>query len=73
MKTIKPNQDFKHGRKTYKKNRKYEVSEEDAEYFEACGWVGDADKTVVKRGVRADGSEWLDIHDAVIGHSSEVN
>lgn len=73
MSQIKPNQDFKHGRKTYKKGRKYEVSEEDGEYFANCGWVGDPGATIVKRGTRPDGTEWLDIHDAVIGHSSEVN
>lgn len=63
--TIKPNQDFKHGRKTYKKGRKYEVSDEDAKYFASCGWVGD---------VIATGQEQsLKIDDVMLGHTSEVN
>lgn len=65
MKTIKPNQDFKHGRKSYKKNRKYKVDEEDAEYFAACGWIGEQIETGKVQS--------LDIHDMTLGHSSEVN
>lgn len=65
MKTIKPNQEFKHGRKTYKKNRKYEVSPEDAEYFEACGWVGEQP---VSSAVHT-----LDIHDSTLGHEAEFS
>lgn len=66
MKTIKPNQEFKHGPKTYKKNRKYEVSPEDAEYFEACGWVGEQPAETGKE-------QTLDIQDTYLGHSAEVN
>lgn len=65
MKTIKPNQDFKHGKKTYKKGRKYEVSEEDAEYFESTGWTGET--------VSAGKTHSLDVQDLTLGHSSEVN
>jgi hypothetical protein len=61
---IKPNQDFKHGRKTYKKGRKYEVEAEAADYFELCGWVGDGGSS---------GDQSLDIQDIQLGHSSEVN
>ena len=62
--TIKPNQDFKHGKKNYKKGRKYEVSDEDAKYFEACGWVGEQ--------VAGEPAS-LKIQDMMLGHSSEVN
>lgn len=63
--TIKPNQDFRHGKKNYKKGRKYEASDEDAEYFQACGWVGEQPETGKEHS--------LDVHSGVIGHSSEVN
>jgi hypothetical protein len=61
---IKPNQDFKHDRKTYKKGRKYEVEAEDADYFIQAGWVGDGSST---------GDQSLDIQDVQLGHSSGVN
>lgn len=62
---IVPNQDFKHGEYSYSKGTEYEVDDEDAEYFTACGWVGDQPKT--------GNQHFLDVHDGVIGHSSEVN
>lgn len=65
MSQIKPNQDFKHDRKTYKKGRKYEVSEEDGEYFANCGWTGEAGEVSKAHS--------LDIQDMTLGHSSEVN
>lgn len=65
MSEIKPNQDFKHDKKTYKKGRKYEVSPEDAEYFQECGWVGERLETGK--------THLLDVQDMQLGHSSEVN
>lgn len=62
---IKPNQTFKHGPKTFEKDKHYSVSEEDALYFKTNGWLGDL---VGKRGKGAS----LDIHDSQLGHSSEV-
>lgn len=61
---IVPNQDFKHDR-LYEKGKEYDVSEEDAEYFEAAGWVGERPET--------GNHHFLEVHDGVIGHSSEVN
>lgn len=64
MRTIKPNQDFKHGKKTYRKGRKYQATEEDAKYFESVGWVGEI----------VEGKEQsLKIDDVMLGHTSEVN
>lgn len=61
---IVPNQDFKHDR-LYEKGKEYDVSEEDAEYFESAGWVGEQSEI---------GKEHLlDVHSGVIGHSSMVN
>lgn len=64
MKTIVPNQEFKHGRETYEKGKSYEVSDEEAYYFTANGWVGPEPET---------GKEHtLDIHDVTSGHEAEV-
>lgn len=65
MITIVPNQTFKHGPRTYEEGEAYEVSEEDAEYFEAAGWTGDALPT--------NGEVNLEIFDVMLGHSAEVN
>ena len=62
-KEIKPNQDFKHGKKAYKKGRKYEVSSEDAAYFESAGWVGEE---------MPSRSQSLEVHDGKLGQISEV-
>lgn len=63
--TIKPNQDFRHEGKSYKKGRKYEVSDENGKYFQSCGWVGEQPETGKEHS--------LDVHDVMLGHSSEVN
>jgi len=63
MKII-PNQDFKHGGQAFVEGEEYEVSDEEAEYFEACGWVGER---------TAGESVTLDVQDMMLGHSSEVN
>lgn len=41
------------------------MSQEDAKYFEACGFVG----VVAETGKE----QTLEVHSGVIGHSSEVN
>jgi hypothetical protein len=66
MKTreIKPNQDFKHEKKTFKKGRKYEVSLEDAKYFTSAGWVGEPTEGKAQS---------LEIQDIYEGHEAEVN
>lgn len=61
---VKPNQDFKHNRKMYKKGRSYEVSSEDADYFASVGWVGQPAETGKEQS--------LEIHDGVLGQKSEV-
>lgn len=61
---IVPNQDFKHDR-LYEEGKEYDVSEEDAEYFQSAGWVGDKPETGIEQS--------LDIHDGILGHLSEVN
>lgn len=63
--TIVPNQTFKHAAKTYEEGESYEVSIEDAEYFEAAGWIGERAETSK--------AQTLDIHDVMLGHSAEVN
>lgn len=65
MEPIKPNQDFKDEKKTYKKGRKYQVPREKAEYFAACGWVGEQP---VSSAVHT-----LDIHDSTLGHEAEFS
>lgn len=65
LKTITPNQAFKDGNKTYEKGESYDVAEEDAEYFEAAGWVGERAETGKE--------QFLDIHDVMLGHTAEVN
>lgn len=45
MKTIKPNQDFKHGRQLFQEGQEYEVSDEDAAYFTEERWVGEQPDT----------------------------
>lgn len=64
MKTIVPNQDFKHGRETYKKGEPYEVEDGEAFYFQQCGWVGD--------GQSSGDAATLDIQDVTSGHKAEV-
>lgn len=64
MKII-PNQDFKDNGETYLKGQEYEVPAEDAEYFTACGWVGERTETT--------GDVSLDIQDGQLGHTAEVN
>lgn len=64
MPKIIPNQAFKHGLKTYSPEVEYEVSKEDAEYFERNGWVGE--KLVNPAAVD------LDVHASFLGHASEV-
>jgi hypothetical protein len=64
MPTITPNQPFKHGVRTYESGEKYEVSDEDAEYFKGAGWVGE----------RAAGEgATLEVDNLQLGHSAEVN
>ena len=64
MRTIIPNQLFKHGTETYEAGKSYEVSDEDAHYFEMVGWAGPE---------AAGGNDHtLDIHDGQLGHKSEV-
>lgn len=61
---IVPNQTFKHEGEVYVEGEEYDVSEEDAEYFIEAGWVGE----------RAEqSSHFLEVHNGVIGHNSEVN
>lgn len=62
---IKPNQDFKHGKKTYKKGRSYEVSDDDGKYFLSAGWVGEPTESGKEQS--------LEVHSGKIGHSAEVN
>jgi hypothetical protein len=62
--TITPNQDFKDRANSYEKGQEYDVSEEDVEYFESCGWIGEQ---------AAGEPASLDIQDIELGHSSEVN
>lgn len=64
MMTIVPNQDFKHGARTYLSGQEYDVPTQDAEYFVGCGWVGDTIES---------GEVTLEIQDGRLGHSSEVN
>lgn len=66
MRTIVPNQTFKHGLETYVEGQSYEVSYEDAEYFEDAGWIGEG-------GSQTNGGLHLDIQDVMLGHSAEVN
>ena len=66
-KTITPNQDFKHGRETYKKGKPYQVSEGEAYYFQQCGWLSDS--PAKKSGKK---STTLEIHDTEHGHEAEV-
>lgn len=61
---IKPNQEFKHEKKTYKKGRSYEVSDDDAKHFISAGWVGESGE--------AGKEQSLEIHSGVLGQSSEV-
>lgn len=65
MPTIVPNQNFKHGTKSYVKDESYEVSEGEAYYFTQVGWVGGeanpANETVT-----------LDIQDVKVKSGSEV-
>jgi len=63
LREIRPNQDFKHGPKTYKKGRKYEVTGDEANYFIAAGWVGVPKEPETKE---------LDIHDGKLGQTAEV-
>jgi len=64
MKTIIPNQSFKHGRETYKQGVEYQVSDEDAHYFQMVGWVGGE--------AGPEQTHTLDVHDGTLGHTSEV-
>lgn len=61
---ITPNQSFKHGRETYEKDTEYEVSDEDAHYFQMVGWVGGEPTTAQ--------DHTLDVHNGTLGHTSEV-
>lgn len=65
MKTIIPNQQFKHGRETYEQGKEYEVSDEDAHYFTMVGWVGG-------QPTATSNEQTLDIHNSTLGHKSEV-
>lgn len=71
MPEIIPNQEFKHGSETYAKGERYEVSEEDAKYFEDVGWVGGDPE--LYDGYAYNGEHSLNIHDGLLGHSAEVN
>lgn len=65
MATITPNQNFKHGKETYKAGESYEVDDGLAMYFEMVGWVG-GEPEVTNESVT------LEVHDGEIGHKSEV-
>lgn len=61
---IIPNQIFKHDGKTYETGESYDVSEDDAAYFQEAGWVGE----------RRDGEDVaLEIQNIQLGHSVRVN
>lgn len=64
MKTIVPNQNFKHGRETYEKGKEYQVKDQDAHYFTMIGWVGKPGETGQEHN--------LEIQDSALGHTSEV-
>jgi hypothetical protein len=62
--TIIPNQTFKHDGETYERGESYEVSDEDATYFRAAGWVGERQPT----------SEiTLNVHGLQLGVDSWIN
>lgn len=61
MRTIIPNQTFKHETETYEAGQEYEVCDAEAEYFEEAGWVGE-------RTTRSE-SHSLAIDDVMLGHS----
>jgi len=63
MKTIVPNQSFKHGRETYEEGVEYPVSDEDAHYFAMVGWTGGQVKAQ---------DQTLEVHDGALGHVAEV-
>lgn len=65
MPTIAPNQDFRCGTVTYKEGQSYEVSEDDARYFQEAGWIGEKPETGKVQSI--------EIHDIKLGHSVEVN
>lgn len=61
---IVPNQKFKHGGVTYEKGEPYDVSDDDAAYFQEAGWVGE------RRGID---DLTLDIQSIHLGHAAQVN
>jgi hypothetical protein len=61
---VVPNQTFKHGAETYEAGESYEVSADDAQYFQQAGWIGER---AVGEGAT------LDVADIQLGHSAEVN
>lgn len=62
---ITPNQNFKHGDKTYKRDNQYDVSDDDAAYFQAVGWIGGGQSTEAVTS--------LEVQNIQLGHLSEVN
>jgi hypothetical protein len=61
---VVPNQMFKHGSETYEAGESYDVSDDDAQYFQQAGWIG---------GRTAGEDVTLEVADIQLGHSAEVN
>jgi hypothetical protein len=61
---VVPNQTFKHGSETYEAGESYDVSDNDAQYFQQAGWIGER---TAGEGVT------LKVADIQLGHSAEVN